>query len=154
MDSYAIFQLILNLQSITHEREQKMDQLWKEFQTVLNEYLQQTEEFHSEYVDLRQKDDEDTKIIRFHYSEVVRATDLISDLKFDLDAYRQEHRIHINELQKYKNLLQAKQASIKVEMEDGLKKDKENMRFMVVCSHETNTVDIYIFYFTLLMQIK
>lgn len=137
---HPIPQMILTLQTITQDREEQMEQLWKQFQSVLNEYLHQTEEFHNEYVDLRQKDDEDTKIIRYHYAEVVRSTDRIAELKLDLDAYRDEHRIHMNELLHYKKLLQDKQTRIKADMESGLKKDKENMRTMVVCSHETNTV--------------
>lgn len=132
--------MILTLQTVTNNREMKMEHLWKEFQTVLNEYLQRTEEFHAEYIDLRQKDDDDTKAIRFHYAEVVRATDLIADLKFDLIQYREDHRVHVNELLRYKKLLQAKQIRIKTDMEVGLRKDKEQMRLMVVSSHTGNTV--------------
>lgn len=131
--------MMLNLQTMTQDRELQMENLWKEFQSVLNEYLQRTEEFHNEYVDLRQKDDEDTKIIRFHYVEVVRATDLIADLKFGLTAYRDENRIHVVELKRYKKLLLAKQISQKLNMEQGMRKDKDNMRLMVVGSHAANT---------------
>lgn len=131
--------MLLSLQTLTHNREQEMDQLWKEFQSVLAEYLQRTEEFHNEYVDLRQKDDDDTKIIRFHYGEVERATTLIADLKFGLTTYRDENRLHVDELKRYKKLLLAKQLSLKQNMELGVRKDKENMRHMVVGSHAATT---------------
>lgn len=132
--------MILKLQSITQEREQTMEHLWKQFQTVLNEYLRHTEEFHNEYIELRQRDDEDTKSIRAHYLEVARATDLIADLRFNLESYRDDQRLHISELTKYKKMLQKKHDQIKCEMDEGLRKDKENLRIMVVCSNQANSV--------------
>ncbi|KAJ6645550.1 Dynein regulatory complex subunit 2 [Pseudolycoriella hygida] len=112
-----------------------MEKLWKEFQDILNEYLHKTEEYHNEYIELRQRDDEDTKIIRLHYHEVARATEQIGFLKLDLESIREDQKLHIGELLKYKKLLQEKQRKIKSEMEEGLSKDKNNLRHMVVCSH-------------------
>ena len=44
-----------------------MEKLWKEFQNVLNAYLKYTEEYRDEYIDLRNRDAEDTKSIQDHY---------------------------------------------------------------------------------------
>lgn len=134
--------MILKLQTITNDREQQMEKLWKEFQDILNDYLHQTEEYHTEYIELRQRDDEDTKVIRLHYNEVVRATEQIGFLKLDLESLREEQCLHIEELMKYKKLLHEKQKKIKLEMDEGLLKDKNNLRHMVVCSHNAASVRI------------
>lgn len=133
-------QLILKLQTITNDREQQMEKLWKEFQDILNDYLHETEEYHNEYIELRQRDDEDTKVIRLHYNEVARATEQIGFLKLDLESLREEQTLHIDELLKYKKLLHEKQRKIKSEMDEGLLKDKNNLRHMVVCSHNAAAV--------------
>lgn len=136
--------MILKLQTITHDREQQMEKLWKEFQDILNLYLHQTEEYHNEYIELRQRDDEDTKVIRLHYNEVARATEQIGYLKLDLESLREEQHLHIEELLKYKKLLHEKQRKIKLDMDEGLLKDKNNLRHMVVCSHNAAAVRISI----------
>lgn len=132
--------MILQLQAITADREQQMDRLWREFQSVLAVYLQHTEQFHDEYVQLRQRDDNDTRIIRFHYAEVRRTTDLIAELKHRLDQQLGEHRINVDALQRYKQLLQLRQATHKRSMEEDGKHGRESMRWMVVRSDETITV--------------
>lgn len=135
-----LLQMLLQLQTITDEREQHMDRLWREFQAVLADYLQHTEQFHDEYLVLRQRDDEDTKIIRFHYAEVLRTTNLIAELKHRLDTHQTDHRVHVVELQRYKRLLQDRQADRKATMEEGCRGDRENLRWMVVQSDAAITV--------------
>lgn len=61
-------QMILKLETITKEREMHMEKLWKEFQNVLNSYLKYTEEYRDEYIDLRNRDAEDTRSIQDHYN--------------------------------------------------------------------------------------
>lgn len=61
-------QMILKLETITKEREMHMEKLWKQFQCVLNSYLKYTEEYRDEYIDLRNRDAEDTRSIQDHYN--------------------------------------------------------------------------------------
>lgn len=117
-----------------------MERLWKEFQDILNGYLHETEEYHNAYIELRQRDEEDTRAIRLHYNEVARAIDQIGFLKLDLENLREEQSLHVEELLKYKKLLHEKQRKIKMEMDVGLLKDKNNLRHMVVCSHNAAAV--------------
>lgn len=60
--------MVLKLETITKEREVYMEKLWKEFQSVLNSYLKYTEEYRDEYIDLRNRDAEDTRSIQDHYN--------------------------------------------------------------------------------------
>lgn len=63
-----ISQMIQKLETITKEREMQMEKLWKEFQNVLNSYLKYTEEYRDEYIDLRNRDAEETRSIQDHYN--------------------------------------------------------------------------------------
>lgn len=133
-------QMILQLQSITDEREQAMNHLWTQFQQVLSDYLQRTAEFHGDYLELRKRDDEDTQLIRFHYAEVLRCTEVIADLKHGMAKMRADHAVQMEALQRYKRLLVEKLAERKAVLEDRQRGDKESMRWMVVCSNEAITV--------------
>lgn len=132
--------MILQLQVIITDREQQMDRLWREFQSVLAVYLQHTEQFHDEYVQLRQRDDNDTRIMRFHYAEVKRSTNLIAELKHRLDQHQGEQRINVDALHRYKQLLQIRQAMYKRSMEAEGQHSRDSMRLMVVCSDEAMKV--------------
>lgn len=69
--------MVLKLEMVTKEREFYMEKLWKEFQKILNSYLKYTQTYRDEYIDLRNKDDEDTKSIQDHYNGRVKLTKLL-----------------------------------------------------------------------------
>jgi hypothetical protein len=60
--------MTIKLETITKEREIHMENLWKEFQQVLHSFLVYTEEFRDEYIDLRNRDAEETRSIQDHYN--------------------------------------------------------------------------------------
>lgn len=60
--------MTIKLEIITKEREIHMENLWKEFQQVLHSFLVYTEEFRDEYIDLRNRDAEETRSIQDHYN--------------------------------------------------------------------------------------
>lgn len=61
-------QMLLKLETTTKDRELLMEKLWKEFQKVLSSYLLYTENYRDEYIDLRNRDAEDTRSIQDHYT--------------------------------------------------------------------------------------
>lgn len=136
----AFFQMILRLQEITKDREDKMSGLWTEFQQVLRNYADSTEEKYSEYVEMRDRDNADTKEIHQHYLEVAKATRDISLLKSVLEAQSNEHQIHMNQLNQYKELLKNKQKQLKMTITDSEKIHKKSMKTLVVSSTAINTV--------------
>lgn len=101
-DKCHSFQMMLKLESITKERELHMEKLWKEFQNVLVSYLTYIEEYRDEYIDLRNRDAEDTRSIQDHYSEVSKLTDKIVELKGQLLNVKDEQDFNINQLIKHK----------------------------------------------------
>lgn len=132
--------MILRLQEITKDREDKMNGLWMEFQQVLRNYADSTEEKYSEYVEMRNRDNADTKEIHQHYLEVAKATRDISLLKSILEAQSNEHQIHMNQLNQYKDLLKDKQMKLKANINASEKTHKKLMKTLVVSSTEINTV--------------
>lgn len=132
--------MILRLQEITKNREDKMNGLWTEFEQVLRNYANSTEEKYSEYVEMRERDNADTKEIHQHYLEVAKATRDITLLKSLLEAQSNEHQIHMNQLNQYKELLKAKQAKLKTTINASGKVHKKLMKTLVVSSTEINTV--------------
>lgn len=131
------------METITQQRESQMNDLWQEMQIVLRTYLNQTEEKMGEYILLRDRDDENTEIIRKHYIEIEKAANTIADLKDRMEAIRVSHKIHFDQLLKYKQLLIEKQNRMKDDMEEGLELDKKRMRQLVVCCTDAQKVPSY-----------
>lgn len=132
--------MILKLQEITKEREDKMNTLWSEFQQVLRNYSEQTEEKYTEYVEMRERDNTDTKEIHQHYLEITKATRDISLLKSILESQSNEHQIHVNQISQYQELLKDKQKRLKATMNSSEKVHKKLMKTLVINSTDVNTV--------------
>lgn len=132
--------MILKLQEITKDREDKMNILWSEFQTVLRNYSENTQEKYTEYVEMRERDNADTKEIHQHYLEIAKATRDISLLKSILEAQSNEHQIQVNQINQYNDLLKEKQKRMKTSMATNEKINKELMKTLVINSTDVNTV--------------
>lgn len=132
--------MILKLETITQQRESHMNDLWQAMQTMLKEYLSRTEEKTGEYILLRDRDNDDTEVIRQHYYEIEKAAETIVELKGKMETMRMAHKIHLEQLLKYKRLLGEKQNRMKNDMETGLKLDKDRMRQLVVCCTDAQKV--------------
>lgn len=132
--------MLLRLETMTKQRDAKMNRLWQTLQSILRDYSASTEEKYTEYVELRERDNADTKQIRQNYMEIARFTGEIGQLKATLQAGNFEHKIHMDQLCDYKKLLQAKQTALKRIMDAGQKIDKERMLQLVVCGTQANTV--------------
>lgn len=126
--------MILKLEEITKEREAYMERLWNEFQSILNQYLHNTEDYRNEYMDLRQRDSTDTKYIQNHYLEVARATEIISELKQRYAILKDEHEFNIQQLEKYRKELHVRSDNLKHELGIGLNTDKNNLKQLVLYS--------------------
>lgn len=137
---FRFIQMILKLEEITKDREDKMNGLWSEFQQVLRNYSERTEEKYAEYVEMRDRDNADTKEIHHHYLEIAKATRDISLLKSILEAQSNEHQIHVNQLNQYQGLLKDKQKRLKTAMNGSEKSHKKWLKTLVVSSNEVNTV--------------
>jgi hypothetical protein len=141
--------MMLKLEAITKERELHMEHLWKEFQSVLNSYLKYIEEYRDEYIDLRNRDAEDTKSIQDHYTEVTKLTDKIVELKGQLLNVKDEQDFNINQLIKHKTDLKLRMDKIKDDMENGLLNDKEKLKLLAFKGSKKVNVSEIIFRYNL-----
>lgn len=132
--------MILNLQEMTKDREDKMNALWSEFQQLLQNYSERTGEKYAEYVEMRERDNADTKEIHQHYLEVAKATRDISLLKSVLEAQSNDHQIRISQINQYRDLLKEKETKLKTAMSANEKIHKKLITTLVVSSTEVNTV--------------
>lgn len=139
-NSSTLIQMILKLQEMTKDREDNMNDLWTEFQQVLRNYSERTEEKYAEYVEMRERDNADTKEIQQHYWEIAKATRDISMLKSIHEAQSNEHHIHMTQLNQYQELLKSKQKRMKTAMNSSEKTHKKLMKVLVVSSTDVNNV--------------
>lgn len=133
-------QMLLQLQNVTKDREEKMNTLWTEFQTILQTYSDQTGEKYAEYVELRDRDNADTREIHQHYLDISKSTRDIALLKDVLESQTHDHQMHMKQLKDYHKLLVVKQKTIKTAMASSENMHKKRMKTLVVCSTEMNKV--------------
>lgn len=127
---------------MTKEREDKMNSLWSEFQQLLRNYSEKTHEKYAEYVEMRERDNADTREIHQHYLEIANATRDISLLKSVLEAQISDHQMHVNQIKQYDKLLKDKKKRLKVTMNASEKTHKKMMKILVVSSTKVNTVSL------------
>lgn len=132
--------MMLQLQNVTKDREEKMNALWTEFQTILQNYSEKTGEKYAEYVELRDRDNADTREIHQHYLDISKATRDIALLKDVLESQMHDHQMHMKQLKDYHRLLMDKQKTIKTAMASSEGMHKKRMKTLVVCSTEMNKV--------------
>lgn len=132
--------MMLRLEEITQEREEKMNVLWSKFQVLLKDYSEATGEKYAEYVELRAHDNAATMEIHQHYLEIARSTRDISLLKSILESQNHEHQLHMRQLNDYQKTLIEKQKKLKSGMNNTEKVNRKRLKTMVICSTEVNTV--------------
>ena len=129
--------MLLKLETITKDREQQMEKLWKEFQYVLTSYLKYTEEYRDEYINLRNCDAEQTRSISDHYTEVSKLTEQIVELKGQLLNVKDEQDFNTNQLIKHRTDLKQRMDKIKIDMENGMVHDKKMIKKLAFCGSQT-----------------
>lgn len=132
----VFFQMTLELEEITKSREAILENLWQEFQNVLNGYVQRTEGFYSEYMDLKDRDDESTTIMRENCLEIERLSDQLAHLKLlDADA-TEKWDFKVNQLTKLRNELTEQLANRKKQVEQEIHDDEQRIKFVSVDSYK------------------
>lgn len=128
--------MTIKLEAITRSRENQIEHLWRQYQQVLDDYVHYTDSFNAEYNNLRERDEYNTKLIRKHCSEIIRATDMISELKIEAENTMEEHEFRVNYLENNRNRLNEQYVALKRALEGALRKDHGTFKHMVVASEE------------------
>jgi hypothetical protein len=126
--------MMIRLDEITKVREQRMQQLWKEFVELIEVYVKNTEEYRNEYIDLRQHDCKESEVIQDHYVDVAERTELIAELKIQISIVNDEHKFNMGQIDKYRKGLNLRIDQLKEEIDLGNTDDFGRLRQMVVFS--------------------
>lgn len=126
--------MTIRLEEVTKAREQVMEQLWQAFQTMLSDYVAYTKDFHEDYLELKRRDEADTAIIQSHYAEVARCTTVIVNLRLTHNSLKLDYEVNTRYLLEMKMSFQKRYFDIKSRLTMAAKRDKENIRQLVVLS--------------------
>lgn len=130
----------IRLEYVTKTRESVMESLWREFQIVLNNYTSYTKEFYDDYVDLRRKDDIETKLNQKHYKEISRCMEIIADYRLDIDSKVSNFNLTKTHLQRVKGELQERYSQLKLKLANARATDKQNIHHLVSCCTKARKV--------------
>lgn len=117
-----------------------MESLWREFQMVLSNYSAYTKEFYEDYLELRRRDEIETKISEGHYQEIAKCTDLIADLRLEINSKKKRHEMNVAHLQAVKRELQEEYGQLKRELVRVQAIDKTKIRELVTCADRAKKV--------------
>ncbi|XP_004537655.1 coiled-coil domain-containing protein 65 [Ceratitis capitata] len=125
----------LYIENITKSGESKLERLWQEYQDVLAGYMRRTEGFYAEYMDLKERDEESSKVIRDHYHHIERAGDQLAHLKLVYTDTLENNDVKIVYFVKLRDDLQLRMSESKANFENELKADEERFKLMSVESY-------------------
>jgi hypothetical protein len=126
--------MMIKLDDITKVRELRMQQLWKKFVEMIEVYVKNTEEYRNEYIDLRKHDSKESEVIQDHYADVAERTELIAELKIQINIVSDEQKFNMGQINKYKRGLNLRIDQLKEEIDLGNGDDFARLRRMVVFS--------------------
>ncbi|XP_036332675.1 dynein regulatory complex subunit 2 [Rhagoletis pomonella] len=127
----------LYIENITQSGETKLERLWQEYQDVLSGYMQHTESFYTEYIDLKERDEESTNLIRDHCYEIERASDQLAHLKLVYADTVDGNEVKTIYFVKIRDDLQHRLEKSKADFETEQKADEERFKLMSVVSYNT-----------------
>lgn len=132
--------MTIRLELVTKSREGVMESLWHEFQVVLNNYTSYTKDFYEDYLELRRRDEIETQLNQSHYRDIAKCTDVIADLKLEINSKRNTHQMNRTHLLDVKKELQTEYTKLKTEFNHFRSVDKTKIRDLVTCANNAKKV--------------
>uniref|UniRef100_B4MQB9 Dynein regulatory complex subunit 2 n=1 Tax=Drosophila willistoni TaxID=7260 RepID=B4MQB9_DROWI len=132
----AISKMQLQLEQITSRGEAKLEKLWQEYQTVLAGYCKHIEGFYSEYVDLKQRDEESAVQIRQQSYDIEHLINQLANLRLVSEDFYQKQQSQVEQRQLIKQQLTERLRELRscVDMESG--NDHQKFKMMSVESYD------------------
>lgn len=112
-----------------------MERMWREFQMLLNNYTSYTKEFYEDYLELKQRDELETKVTENHYRELTKCTEVITDLRLETSSSRNSTKLTTEHLDKVKKTLQMEYTTLKKKVAQFRLVDKSRIRDLVTYSN-------------------
>ncbi|XP_058976688.1 dynein regulatory complex subunit 2 [Musca domestica] len=126
----------LRIEEITEKGEQKLEKLWKEYQQALAEYVQHTEGFYADYMDLKEKDEEYTNQTREYCYEIEKASNQLAALKLTVADAEDKSEVKLKHLRDLKEYMMTKHAELKERIDAELQGNQEKFKTMSVESYQ------------------
>ncbi|KAH8253479.1 hypothetical protein KR032_005673 [Drosophila birchii] len=125
----------LQLEQITSRGEARLEKLWQEYQTVLAGYCQHIEGFYSEYVDLKQRDEEAALQISQQTHEIEHLVDQLANLRLVSEEFYVKQQGQVEQRQSIKQQLTERLRELRTCVEDEVARDHQSFKLMSVESY-------------------
>ncbi|XP_017004315.2 dynein regulatory complex subunit 2 [Drosophila takahashii] len=125
----------LQLEQITSRGEAKLEKLWQEYQGVLAGYCQHIEGFYSEYVDLKQRDEEAAFQISQQTHEIEHLVDQLANLRLVSEEFYVKQQGQLDQRQAIKQQLTERLRELRTCVEQEVSRDHQAFKLMSVESY-------------------
>ncbi|XP_017024396.1 dynein regulatory complex subunit 2 [Drosophila kikkawai] len=125
----------LQLEQITSRGEARLEKLWQEYQSVLAGYCQHIEGFYSEYVDLKQRDEEAALQISQQTHEIEHLVDQLANLRLVSEEFYNKQQGQVEQRQSIKQQLTERLQELRTCVEDEMARDHQSFKLMSVESY-------------------
>ncbi|KAH8284801.1 hypothetical protein KR054_001230 [Drosophila jambulina] len=125
----------LQLEQITSRGEARLEKLWQEYQSVLAGYCQHIEGFYSEYVDLKQRDEEAALQISQQTHEIEHLVDQLANLRLVSEEFYVKQQGQVEQRQSIKQQLTERLRELRTCVEDEVARDHQSFKLMSVESY-------------------
>ncbi|XP_039483224.1 dynein regulatory complex subunit 2 [Drosophila santomea] len=125
----------LQLEQITSRGEARLEKLWQEYQAVLAGYCQHIEGFYSEYVDLKQRDEEAALQISQQSHEIEHLVDQLANLRLVSEEFYIKQQGQLEQRQAIKQQLTERLRELRTCVEQEVSSDHQLFKLMSVESY-------------------
>lgn len=126
----------LKLEKITSRGEGKLEALWQEYQSVLADYGKHIEGFYSEYVDLKQRDEESAQQISQQSYEIEHLIDQLCNLRLLAEEQQIKQQAQLHQRQNIKQELTDRLRELRSYVEKEVEEQHRLFKEMTVESYE------------------
>lgn len=133
--SYLIFQMRMKVEGIIKSREEEVTIFWSEYQTIIDDYAKRTENCYSEYIELKEIDDENAIVISSNHHSIDHSTEQLTKAKTYYEKLSEETNFKIDYLRNYRDELKEKLTKSKQNVEQFIRQSADQFKVMSVASH-------------------
>lgn len=134
------FQMQLRLEQITGSGESKLEGLWEDYQSVLAGYGKHLEGFYSEYVDLKQRDDEAAQLISQQSYEIENLIEQLTNLRLLSEEEQFKQQAQLEHRQSIKQQLTQRMQELREYVDKDVEQDHKRFKLMSVESY--NAIEV------------
>ncbi|ALC42278.1 CG30259, partial [Drosophila busckii] len=125
----------LQLEQITCKGEAKLEFLWQQYQSVLADYGKHIEGFYSEYVDLKQRDEESAQQISQQSYEIEHLIEQLSNLRLGAEECQMKQQAQLEHRQGIKQQLSDRLNELRDFVDTEQEKEQKLFKQMTVESY-------------------